>query len=220
MNVVDELLTKANLTTARLGQLLGVDTETVRLWRVEKRLPRNASLRERLARMAAEHGLELPPAIRPPIQLTVAPERNFIREIRRLNGWTQARMAQELGISFPSVQKLEASGHTPKAAAAYERLVKLGRKSGVDVQEVRPLRIPKVHVAPGSPSNAALDDSDVAPPFQQAEPSAEAALGTRRAALRMSREDALSLLLQNVVEEYTSTGQLSTGTLEEISRVL
>ncbi len=60
--------------------------------------------------------------------------RNLMREIRRAHDYTQKEMSEKIGLSLPSVKRLESTGGLPQAAAVKRNLKALATLAGVEVE--------------------------------------------------------------------------------------
>jgi transcriptional regulator with XRE-family HTH domain len=60
--------------------------------------------------------------------------RNIMREIREAHNYTQKEMAEKIGLSLPSVKRLEKDAALPTAAAVKRNLKALATLAGMEVE--------------------------------------------------------------------------------------
>ena len=71
----------------------------------------------------------------PRLILPKEPEMNSpVKEIREKLGFTQEKMAREMGCSYASARRFEYTGAVPRVEAVRERFYKLAKQAGIEVE--------------------------------------------------------------------------------------
>jgi transcriptional regulator with XRE-family HTH domain len=60
---------------------------------------------------------------------------NPVKDVRKALGLTQMEMAEKLGCSYMTARRCEYSGKMPQTKAVQERLRKLAKQAGVQLEE-------------------------------------------------------------------------------------